>query len=584
GRVRRRVGVGGEHVKFRRTRSGCYTCRNRRVKCDETRPICERCRKGNRDCLYPDPTTSKPRRGSAKAKADDLSSPSEEDDDLDMEPASATSTISNTPSLRESSDSPSVSAPLTAASSLTAPSLGSSTGKSPTPSDDSTRGDRRSSLPKDIRFFLDYAQMSLTRHHWGIRTDSNNFFSQGLVDLALKFEPLLYALVGFSAYFYTISRPEGQLKDFLGYYMKSVTLLRKSFGAQKPSIATILTILQLAMIEEYLGDWVNLMSHQKAAFQMITALYTPEQMVSNDPQRKLLQWYMHFDTFVGILAGTGPQLGREWFAANHAYYAQESEAHPDSLALMYDERYSWIRLAGHDMATLFARKAKDGIGADEFGSRRAALSDAISNWRDNLPSKLMDDSYRVHDFNGWDAPDLDDIVDPYEPGLLFGGPLFDTNLLVIDFYGLELVYKSHVGAPPAETRDLAYRMCQMFEAIELSNLGCGLVTGMQAGIALAVVFLPREPKEIMWARRKLALVEASGYSFPAMLRNRLETLWSVDLSNWWLPLDDDNVKGPRLSKAIRSIRGFAIQPPRDQKGEDLTEMRGIFDSLSLSDA
>jgi hypothetical protein len=31
-RARRRTGAAGEHVKFRRTRSGCYTCRNRRVK------------------------------------------------------------------------------------------------------------------------------------------------------------------------------------------------------------------------------------------------------------------------------------------------------------------------------------------------------------------------------------------------------------------------------------------------------------------------------------------------------------------------------------------------------------------------
>jgi hypothetical protein len=31
-RVRKRVDATGEHVKFRRTRSGCYTCRNRRVK------------------------------------------------------------------------------------------------------------------------------------------------------------------------------------------------------------------------------------------------------------------------------------------------------------------------------------------------------------------------------------------------------------------------------------------------------------------------------------------------------------------------------------------------------------------------
>ena len=31
-RARRRTVAGGEHVKHRRTRSGCYTCRNRRVK------------------------------------------------------------------------------------------------------------------------------------------------------------------------------------------------------------------------------------------------------------------------------------------------------------------------------------------------------------------------------------------------------------------------------------------------------------------------------------------------------------------------------------------------------------------------
>ncbi|KAF2113405.1 hypothetical protein BDV96DRAFT_123884 [Lophiotrema nucula] len=31
----------GDAVKHRRTRSGCFTCRNRRVKCDETHPICD---------------------------------------------------------------------------------------------------------------------------------------------------------------------------------------------------------------------------------------------------------------------------------------------------------------------------------------------------------------------------------------------------------------------------------------------------------------------------------------------------------------------------------------------------------------
>lgn len=32
-----------------RSRSGCFTCRRRKVKCDESRPICEKCQIGQRD-------------------------------------------------------------------------------------------------------------------------------------------------------------------------------------------------------------------------------------------------------------------------------------------------------------------------------------------------------------------------------------------------------------------------------------------------------------------------------------------------------------------------------------------------------
>jgi hypothetical protein len=42
GRRKQVAAPGPEHVKHRRTRSGCYMCRSRRVKCDEGRPICER--------------------------------------------------------------------------------------------------------------------------------------------------------------------------------------------------------------------------------------------------------------------------------------------------------------------------------------------------------------------------------------------------------------------------------------------------------------------------------------------------------------------------------------------------------------
>ncbi|KAK4984304.1 hypothetical protein LTR50_006695 [Elasticomyces elasticus] len=48
---------GGRHKKEikRRTKTGCLTCRKRRIKCDETHPTCRNCTKSKRDCLGYDP-------------------------------------------------------------------------------------------------------------------------------------------------------------------------------------------------------------------------------------------------------------------------------------------------------------------------------------------------------------------------------------------------------------------------------------------------------------------------------------------------------------------------------------------------
>src|ERR1700761_8128791 len=36
--------------KAKRVRTGCLTCRERHLKCDEAQPICQNCRKSNRQC------------------------------------------------------------------------------------------------------------------------------------------------------------------------------------------------------------------------------------------------------------------------------------------------------------------------------------------------------------------------------------------------------------------------------------------------------------------------------------------------------------------------------------------------------
>jgi hypothetical protein len=35
-----------------RRRTGCLTCRRRRVRCDEAKPTCRHCQKGNRNCTW----------------------------------------------------------------------------------------------------------------------------------------------------------------------------------------------------------------------------------------------------------------------------------------------------------------------------------------------------------------------------------------------------------------------------------------------------------------------------------------------------------------------------------------------------
>lgn len=48
---------GGRHKKEikRRTKTGCLTCRKRRIKCDEAHPTCRNCQKSKRECMGYDP-------------------------------------------------------------------------------------------------------------------------------------------------------------------------------------------------------------------------------------------------------------------------------------------------------------------------------------------------------------------------------------------------------------------------------------------------------------------------------------------------------------------------------------------------
>lgn len=77
----------------RRTKTGCLTCRKRRIKCDETHPTCNNCRKSKRECLGYDPIfrqqAGTPTGTSAQPVSNNLSQPTESSATASAQPVSA---------------------------------------------------------------------------------------------------------------------------------------------------------------------------------------------------------------------------------------------------------------------------------------------------------------------------------------------------------------------------------------------------------------------------------------------------------------------------------------------------------------
>ena len=107
-----------------------------------------------------------------------------------------------------------------------------------------------SHLPPEFQHCLVHFVDNMTHYHYCVPSDADDFFKTIFPSVAVKHEPLLNALVGFSAYHLTLQNPNGKLQDFLQYYNKSVTLLLGFLKRkEKHNVATLLTILQLATIE-----------------------------------------------------------------------------------------------------------------------------------------------------------------------------------------------------------------------------------------------------------------------------------------------------------------------------------------------
>jgi hypothetical protein len=354
---------------------------------------------------------------------------------------------------------------------------------------------------------------------------------------------------------------------------------------------------------------VNLNSHQKAAYKILTELHTPQTMMQSEMDRVIFDWYSRFDLFAGFMAGGKSVLSRHWFVSYHQYYLDQVRRYPGDLIAKMDEAIANYRLLAMELMFVFADREKGDLYQEDFLQAMAALTLRFNSWYNDMDPSLTDPIHRVVDFSCARPRDPDDIVDPYAPGVLFKDPLWRMNYAVLGWCSTDIMIKQQTArmtgtAPSAELTELALQVCQRFEAIEYwPGSPKGSLLSAQASLGIAVLLLPKDERHTMWFRRKLALIESMGYSpiiylplfehcmltliflpsyiFAPSFRNKMAELWSLpDIQQWWLP----NYEGcPRIVRSIRSFVDERATLPTDSTSSDLKEMRGIFRAMKLSD-
>ena len=261
---------------------------------------------------------------------------------------------------------------------------------------------------------------------------------------------------------------------------------------------------------------MNLLGHQKAAFEMLRELYTPENIIQTEARRKIFEWYARFDLFAGLMSGYEVTLGREWFCAYNSYYQGMSIQNPDNLSLKINSIIAHHRLMAMEVALLFAKLPRGNISIQDFIIENQTISEHIEAWKSQIKDLLVGQDHLLVDFTGSPERDPDDIVDPYKPGGLYQRPFWTANYLMMDYHSFSILHQYQTAMmlqqlPPSHLAQDALEQCRVFETIERwPGSPAGALLPAQASLGMAGLYLPRDERHSMWCRRKLATIERMG--------------------------------------------------------------------------
>ncbi|KAK9479565.1 hypothetical protein V1514DRAFT_328272 [Lipomyces japonicus] len=578
-----------EKIKNRRTRSGCFTCRQRRVKCDETRPMCFRCSKGNRDCKFPEALMLSKKQRAQIARRERRA-------ELLAKKQAASKTADaqlnflrvDTPISPELYDEPDSSAPELVAQQIhrLPPRPRDTTSLSPrtantTLSEDSYLLFEKHTkdfpyVPSDISTLLCYHRKNLSHLHYFLSTDPILFFDGILISCHLS-EPLMYALAAFTSYHCALRQGEFMLENMFQYYEKCIRSLISA--VENPGIYDMIAILILACLETYLGDVANEIKHQDAVFNMFNRVYTPETVFETEEQTFLFNWIRYIDLRRTVLSGTPMKFGRRWHQSHRLAQARVPLSGP---------KWALHRVIGNCGFLFFelcnfAMAVRNGMITEEQSARNIEVIRAKSmTWFESLDPVLLE---TVEAPQGGPLSDEDRQL---VPPLCY--KTWEIGFLMIIYQAYKLYFSAYSSLSSlkkfdrhdAATTEIAVIMARCvsgFEATE--HVHPGALFTAHTYLCIGAGFMP--PHLHNWVRRKLALIQAKGFYFPEQVRLQIANTWkNNDLYRGWLEgLEDSCEKFLPAGVIIPWERLQQVKQREFNKESEsfitaLTEMRGVF--------
>ncbi|KAK6337705.1 hypothetical protein TWF696_001188 [Orbilia brochopaga] len=572
----------GEHIKHRRTRSGCFTCRARRVKCDETRPICERCAKGGRQCTFPDPAATpkstrtrrkQPNTPSNFAQFEDKSpSPEDLDSDIcfsDTYPTDLRFLSACPPD--SSNPAQSVSGSVRSQRSLS-PAMYNNDGYSESRYqlyNHSCRSDsvlpeadlaahppsQRNSHTPDVAFWLDYHRKHITFQHYLLKSDESDFFSNTLLSYAVRNEALLYSVVAFASLHYFIHETHAAttweadqkgVETFFEYHNRAIVSLRESFQENlPPDVFTLLTVLQLATLEEYLGDWANLIEHRKGAYMILESLFSPQSILDTSEGYPIFSWFTRVDLSVSMISGQQTILDPEWYDAAYKSYQPQFARQANNTSWTFMNAESHCRYISMQVVNLLYARFN---GLCDYASYENGMLLAMKDI-DTFWEKYSD----LESVIGFEGMDDSKAPSPY---------LCRMAYIYADIHALSMLVHHQRSVLHGYDKDYMSTHCSAIYDLVRSVTGGtwhqpALLLPFQLSLAMAAAFAPDEDIRI-FLRSQFHEIEQAGFLYPIPFRSLLSKLWgdrTIRLE--WLPENSDararNAPPMNILSAMRAL-------------------------------